>query len=148
LSLGQFVDKLGYKLGSHGIELVVTNESYTSKASFVDDDKMPKRYNPNAKKKPIFSGKRIKRGLYKSSNGMFLNADANGAYNILRKTDSDFSFSTLAKKVGSKVKEWLHPTKRFLFLNKKTHQKSNFKRRKKVKVKEKNSVLDQQLSWF
>ncbi|MDM8562162.1 hypothetical protein QUF54_02290 [Candidatus Marithioploca araucensis] len=136
------------KLGSHGIELVVTNESYTSKASFVDDDKMPKRYNPNAKKKPIFSGKRIKRGLYKSSNGMFLNADANGAYNILRKTDSDFSFSTLAKKVGSKVKEWLHPTKRFLFLNKKTHQKSNFKRRKKVKVKEKNSVLDQKLSWF
>jgi hypothetical protein len=109
---------------------------------------MPKRYNPNAKKKPIFSGKRIKRGLYKSSNGMFLNADANGAYNILRKTDSDFSFSTLAKKVGSKVKEWLHPTKRFLFLNKKTHQKSNFKRRKKVKVKEKNSVLDQQLSLF
>ncbi len=148
LSLGQFVDKLGYKLGSYGIELVVTNESYTSKASFVDDDKMPKRYNPNAKKKPIFSGKRIKRGLYKSSNGMFLNADANGAYNILRKTDSDFSFSTLAKKVGSKVKEWLHPTKRFLFLNKKTHQKSNFKRRKKVKVKEKNSVLDQQLSLF
>ncbi len=148
MSLGQFVDKLGYKLGSHGIELVVTNESYTSKASFVDDDKMPKRYNPNAKKKPIFSGKRIKRGLYKSSNGMFLNADANGAYNILRKTDSDFSFSTLAKKVGSKVKEWLHPTKRFLFLNKKTHQKSNFKRRKKVKVKEKNSVLDQQLSLF
>ena len=34
LSLGQFVDKLGYKLGSHGIELVVTNESYTSFATF------------------------------------------------------------------------------------------------------------------
>jgi putative transposase len=117
LSLGQFVDKLGYKLGSHSIELVVTNESYTSKASFVDGDKMPKRYNPNAKLIPTFSGKRIKRGLYKSNDGTLLNADANGAYNILRKTDSRFSFSTLALKVGSRVKEWLHPTKRFRFFN-------------------------------
>jgi putative transposase len=103
---------LGYKLGSHGIELVVTDESYTSKASFLDDDKMPKRYNPKAKKKPTFSGTRVKRGLYKSSNGTLLNADANGAYNILRKTDSDFSFSKLAENVGARVKEWLHPNKR------------------------------------
>jgi hypothetical protein len=50
--------------------------------------------------------------LYKSNDGTLLNADANGAYNILRKTDSDFSFSKLAKKVGAKLKEWLHPTKR------------------------------------
>jgi putative transposase len=112
LSLGQFIDVLGYKLGSHGIELVVADESYTSKASFLDDDKMPKRYNPKAKKKQTFSGSRVKRGLYKSSNGTLFNADANGAYNILRKTDSDFSFSKLAKKVGARVKEWLHPTKR------------------------------------
>jgi putative transposase len=128
LSLGQFVDLLGYKLGSHGIELVVANESYTSKASFVDDDKMPKRYNPKAKKKHTFSGVRVKRGLYKSSNGTLLNADANGAYNILRKTDSDFSFSQLAIQVGTKVKEWLHPTKRVRFWLKKkeeTDQKSN-----------------------
>jgi putative transposase len=111
LALGQFVDKLGYKLGSHGIELVVTNESYTSKASFVDDDKMPKRYNPKASIKRTFSGKRVKRGLYKSSDGTLLNADANGAYNILRKSDSDFSFSKLTEKVGARVKEWLHPTK-------------------------------------
>jgi putative transposase len=115
LSLGQFVDLLGYKLGSHGIDLVVADESYTSKASFVDDDKMPKRYNPKAKKKHTFSGKRVKRGLYKSNNGTLLNADANGAYNILRKTDSDFSFSKLAEKIGARVKEWLHPTKRIRF---------------------------------
>jgi putative transposase len=112
LSLGQFVDVLSYKLGSHGIELVVTDESYTSKASFLDDDKMPKRYNPKAKKKHTFNGQRVKRGLYKSSDGTLLNADANGAYNILRKTDSDFSFSKLAEKVGARIKEWLHPTKR------------------------------------
>ncbi|OAD22004.1 transposase, IS605 OrfB family, partial [Candidatus Thiomargarita nelsonii] len=51
LALGQFVEKLNYKLGSHGIELVVTDESYTSKASFVDGDKMPKRYKKKAKQK-------------------------------------------------------------------------------------------------
>ncbi len=112
LSLGQFVEKLSYKLGSHGIELVVADESYTSKASFVDDDKVPKRYNPKAKQKRTFSGQRVKRGLYKSSDGTLVNADVNGAYNILRKTDSDFSFSKLAKKVGTRIKEWLHPTKR------------------------------------
>jgi len=133
LSLGQFVDKLGYKLGSHGIELVVTDESYTSKASFLDGDKMPKRYNPKAKQKRTFSGKRVKRGLYKSSDETLLNADANGAYNILRKTDSDFSFSKLAEKVGARVKEWLHPTKRVRFWlkkNKETEQKSNPKLRR------------------
>ncbi|HID98869.1 MAG TPA: hypothetical protein EYP59_01095 [Thiotrichaceae bacterium] len=128
LSLGQLVEKLGYKLGSHGIELVVTDESYTSKASFVDGDKMPKLYNHETKNKHPFSGKRIKRGLYKSNNGMLLNADTNGAYNILRKTDSDFSFSGLVATVGNNISEWLHPTKRVRFLNKKTHQTSNPKR--------------------
>jgi len=133
LSLGQFVEKLNYKLGSHSIELIVTNESYTSKASFVDNDSMPKRYNPNAKKKPTFSGKRIKRGLYKSSQGTLLNADANGAYNILRKIDSDFSFSGLISMVGKSISEWLHPTKRIRFLNQKTHQLSNPKREQRDK---------------
>jgi len=112
LALGQFVEKLSYKLGSHGIELVVTNESYTSKASFVDGDTMPKKYNPNAKKKPVFSGKRVKRGLYKSQDGTDVNADANGAYNILRKNDCEFSFEKLVEKVGASVREWLHPTER------------------------------------
>ena len=120
LSLGQFVEKLGYKLGSHGVELVVTNESYTSKASFIDGDKMPKQYSPNATH--TFNGRRIKRGLYKSSDGMFLNADVNGAYNILRKTDSNFSFTQLVSTVGNKIGEWLHPTRRIRFLNIKTHQ--------------------------
>jgi len=145
LSLGQFVEKLGYKLGSHSIELVVTNESYTSKASFVDDDKMLSRYNPNAKLIPTFSGKRIKRGLYKSNDGTLLNADANGAYNILRKTDSGFSFSTLALKVGSRVKEWLHPIKRFRFFN--SSGQMNYS---KQKVKESGTsvfpLLGQQLN--
>jgi len=77
LSIGQFIDKLRYKLGQHGIELKVANESYTSATSFVDGDKMPKKYNKEAK--PTYSGRRIKRGLYRSQGGILVNADANGA---------------------------------------------------------------------
>jgi putative transposase len=117
LSLGQFVEKLSYKLEQQGIELEVANESYTSKASFVDSDELPKKYAKNAK--PIYSGQRIKRGWYQSQNGKyfdgaqhkFLNADVNGAYNILRKSDPAFSFSRLVEKTSA-IAEWLHPTER------------------------------------
>ncbi len=67
-----------------GIEYIETEESYTSKASALDGDKIPK-YNPNDTQKYTFSGKRIKRGLYKTQSGQLINADANGALNILRK---------------------------------------------------------------
>ncbi|MDM8557869.1 transposase [Candidatus Parabeggiatoa sp. HSG14] len=107
LSLGQFIDKLRYKLELHRITLEVTNESYTSKASFIDADSLPKKYEPLMSHS--FSGKRIKRGLYRSQNGTALNADANGAYNILRKSNPKFSFSELTKKVGEGISDWLHP---------------------------------------
>ena len=67
-----------------GIEYIETEESYTSKASALDGDTIP-TYNPNDTTKYVFSGKRIKRGLYKTKNGQLVNADANGALNILRK---------------------------------------------------------------
>jgi putative transposase len=110
LSLGQFVEKLSYKLGQHGIKLTVANESYTSKASFKDGDKMPKNYDEKAK--PTYSGKRLKRGLYQTKDGTLINADVNGAYNILRKSDSKFSFQKWVNQVGNCVKSWLHPTGR------------------------------------
>jgi putative transposase len=113
LALGQFIEKLKYKLGAHNIELCVIDESYTSKASFIDDDQMPKLYNPKSKNHYVFSGKRVKRGLYKSRNGTVINADVNGALNILRKAKSEFTFSFFAETIGTKVKEWLHPSKRF-----------------------------------
>jgi len=63
--------------------IVVTNEeSYTSKASALDLDTLPKR---QLKKKQTFSGRRIKRGLYKTAKGLLINADINGALNIIRK---------------------------------------------------------------
>ena len=69
--------------------MVEVEESYTSKASFIDNDTLPtlsaKNNNNNSNKEHIFSGKRIKRGLYKTKDKIIINADINGAANILRK---------------------------------------------------------------
>nr|MDJ0725668.1 transposase [Prochloraceae cyanobacterium] len=67
-----------------GIEYIETEESYTSKASAIDGDEIPK-YNLNDPQKYTFSGKRIKRGLYRTKTGQLINADANASLNILRK---------------------------------------------------------------
>lgn len=76
--------KLEYQCKIYGIDMVEQEESYTSKASFWDKDEIPV-YGDS--KQHIFSGKRIKRGLYKTSSGILLNADVNGALNILRKSN-------------------------------------------------------------
>jgi putative transposase len=67
-----------------GIQVIVTEESYTSKASFLDLDPLPVR-DPARVEEPKFSGRRVKRGLYRASGKRYLNADVNGAYNIIRK---------------------------------------------------------------
>lgn len=72
------------KANKAGIKVVKTEESYTSKASFLDLDNIPV-YDENSTNKYTFSGKRISRGMYRSSNGFCFNADLNGAGNILRK---------------------------------------------------------------
>lgn len=78
----KFVDMLIYKGALKGIKVYTREESYTSKASFLDLDDIPTYGSKPENWKP--SGSRIKRGLYKSKSGL-INADVNGAYNILRK---------------------------------------------------------------
>lgn len=77
-----FIEQLCYKCQLRGITVVAQEESYTSKASFLDNDDIPV-YGET--ENPKFSGRRIKRGLYQSGNGQLINADVNGSYNILRK---------------------------------------------------------------
>lgn len=67
-----------YKCKKRGIEVILREESYTSKASFIDNDFIPVYETKD--KKYEFSGKRIKRGVYKTSAGKKINADVNGAY--------------------------------------------------------------------
>jgi putative transposase len=81
----RFVELLRYKAQLVGIQVEVREESYTSKASFLDLDDIP-IYTPIRIEKPRFSGKREYRGLYyRAKSGRRIHADVNGSYNILRK---------------------------------------------------------------
>ena len=81
----KILDILKYKLEDNGIEYKEQEESYTSKASYLDNDDIPV-YKENDGTNYKFSGKRIKRGIYKSKQGKIINADLNGALNILKKS--------------------------------------------------------------
>ncbi|WP_424097441.1 RNA-guided endonuclease InsQ/TnpB family protein [Moorena producens] len=79
----RLINRLKQLCPEYGIKLTITEESYTSKASYLDDDSLPKHGEKPKGWTP--SGKRIKRGLYRSSKGHLINADCNGAGNIARK---------------------------------------------------------------
>ena len=81
----KLIEKMKYKCKLSGIKVIEIEESYTSVASFLDLDKMPVYGEECEGEKLKFSGKRIKRGLYRSSSGKMINADVNASYNILRK---------------------------------------------------------------
>ncbi|MDR2833689.1 MAG: transposase [Streptococcaceae bacterium] len=86
IPFGKLRDKLEYLCELYGIKFVEQEESYTSKASFFDKDIIP-TYNADNPQDYDFSGRRTKRGLYKTKEGKFLNADVNGALNILKKSN-------------------------------------------------------------
>src|SRR5215471_10157337 len=81
----RFIAMLTYKAELVGITIKVTEESYTSKASLLDLDPLPVRDPNNGNEKHTFSGKRLTRGLYRTSDGRYVNADINGSGNIIRK---------------------------------------------------------------
>lgn len=78
-----FVQLLAYKAQENGILVIMTEESYTSKASFLDCDNIP-TYG-QVEEEPKFLGYRATRGMYKSYRHGYINADVNGSANILRK---------------------------------------------------------------
>ena len=79
----RLIEMLEYKAWLAGIKVIVQEESYTSRSSFLDLDPIP--VYGKTDKEPVFTGKRLKRGLYKTSTGQLINSDVNAAYNILRK---------------------------------------------------------------
>jgi putative transposase len=76
----RLINMIEYKAELVGIDVVITEESYTSKCSFIDDEKLCHHEN--------YLGRRIHRGLFKSSNNVLINADCNGSGNIIRKAFS------------------------------------------------------------
>jgi hypothetical protein len=100
LIYARFITILTYKAELVGITVKVTEESYTSKASLLDMDPLPVRNNGDGKH--TFSGRHVKRGLYHASDGRKINADINGAGNIIRKVAPD-AFRLRAVEDGKEV---------------------------------------------
>ena len=73
----KFISMLDYKCKLKGIIFKRITEEYTSKCSFVDDEEIAKH--------TTYAGRRINRELFKTKKGIIINADVNGAYNILKK---------------------------------------------------------------
>lgn len=67
-----------------GIRVITTEESYTSKCSFIDNETL----QPHTS----YMGKRIKRGLFKTNKGKLINADLNGSLNIMKKVIGEFQY--------------------------------------------------------
>ena len=91
---GRLKDRIKQLCEECGLRFVETEEAYTSKASFLDGDSLPRHGEKPSQWKP--SGKRVQRGLYRASSGQLVNADCNGAANILRKVSTQLGI-TLAK---------------------------------------------------
>jgi len=105
IPFGMLKRKLEMKCEYYGINYVLQEESYTSKCSALDLEKICKH--------ETYAGKRIKRGLYKTNNGKLVNADVNGACNILRKykckSDGDLSLTDVSGVINHPVR--INPTK-------------------------------------
>ena len=81
----KLINQIIYKGQMKGIRVILQEESYTSKASFFDNDEIPTYKEGAVIDSKNFSGERVKRGLYRTKNGLLINADVNGSLNILRK---------------------------------------------------------------
>jgi putative transposase len=77
----RFIAMLEYKANLVGINVYCSEESYTSKCSFLDGEPLQKH--------PAYTGKRVKRGIFRTAAGRNVNADVNGAYNIITKVVPD-----------------------------------------------------------
>ena len=86
IPFSKIIDIIKYKAEDFGIKCIEQEESYTSKASFLDNDNIP-TFNEGENKKYTFSGKRITRNLYKTKNNQIIDADLNGALNIMKKAN-------------------------------------------------------------
>ena len=78
------IDKIKYKAENYGLNVIETEESYTSGTSFLDGE-LPTKENYR-------KSRRVKRGLFKSNTGKYINADVNAAFQIIRKAFPDVEF--------------------------------------------------------
>jgi putative transposase len=76
-----FISMLRYKSERQGLRFVEVNEYHTSKCSSFDLESVGHH--------DTYVGRRVRRGLFKTRDGILINADINGSYNIMRKVKGD-----------------------------------------------------------
>lgn len=86
IPFSKIINIIKYKAEDFGIKCIEQEESYTSKASFLNNDNIP-TFNEDENQKHTFSGKRITRNLYQTKNNQIIDADLNGALNIMKKAN-------------------------------------------------------------
>ena len=90
----KLIQQIQYKAEDYGINVILTEESYTSGTSFLDNE-LPTKSNYN-------KDRRIKRGLFKSNSGKLINADVNASYQILKKV-----FPNIYKNVNYEIEDYV-----------------------------------------
>ena len=110
IPFNQIIDRLKYKALLAGINFMTVEESYTSKTSFLDKEKLYcyKGQGNKAPKDYTFLGSRFTRSLFRSKDGHVIHADINASFNIIRKVSGDdiYNFVNIGSIKVSSPKRW------------------------------------------
>ena len=87
---------------------MTVEESYTSKTSFLDEEKLHSYKHNKPKKGYTFLGNRFTRSLFRTQRGYVIHADINASFNIIRKVSGDniYNFVNIESIKGSSPKRW------------------------------------------
>ena len=103
IPFNQIIERLRYKALLAGINFMTVEESYTSKTSFLDEEKLYSYKSDKTPKKYKFLGDRFTRSLFRSKKGYVIHADINASFNIIRKVTGDniYEFINMGAIIGS-----------------------------------------------
>ena len=106
IPFNQLIEKLRYKAQLAGMNFMTVEESYTSKTSFLDREKLHHYKNNQPQKGYTFLGQRFKRSLFRSQLGYVIHADINASFNIIRKVSGNeiYNYVDLGSIKGSSPK--------------------------------------------
>ena len=106
IPFNQLIERLRYKAQLAGMNFMTVEESYTSKTSFLDREKLHQYKNDKPKKDYAFLGKRFSRSLFRSQLGYVIHADVNASFNIIRKVSGEgiYNYVDLGSIKGSSPK--------------------------------------------
>ena len=108
IPFNQMIERIKYKALLAGINFMTVEESYTSKTSFLDEEKLHSYKANRPKKRYNFLGNRFTRSLFQTKKGYVIHADINASFNIIRKVSGDiiYNFVDKASIMGSAPKRW------------------------------------------